>query len=56
MNYAMGEPVGSSDLVTVAELVLGGGFRVVFWYLKGTTSTNGGRVSLLNNTSPLPLP
>jgi hypothetical protein len=52
MNYATGEPVRSSDLVTVAELVLGGGFRVVFWYLKGTTSKDGRRVSLLNNPSP----
>jgi len=56
MNDDTGEPVRSSDLVTVAELVLGGGFKIVCWYPKGTTSTNGRRVSLLNNTSPLPLP
>jgi hypothetical protein len=42
--------------VPVIELVLGGSFGVVWWYLKGTTSTNGRKVSLLNNTSVLPLP
>ena len=49
MNDDTSEPIGSSDLVPVAELVLGGGFRVVFWYLKGTTSKDGSRVALLNN-------
>jgi len=45
MNDATPEPTRSSDLVPVIELVLGGGSGVVFWYLKGTTSTNGRRVS-----------
>ena len=56
MNDDTPEPARSSDLVPVIELVLGAGFGVVWWYLNGTTSTNVGRVSLLNNTSVLPLP
>ena len=56
MNDATPEPTRSSNLVPVIELVLGGSFGVVWWYLKGTTSTDGRKVSLLNNTSVLPLP
>jgi hypothetical protein len=56
MNDDTPEPTRSSNLVPVIELVFGGGFGVVWWYLKRTTSTNGRKVSLLNNTSPLPLP
>jgi len=52
----MPERVSAAGLVPVIELVFAGGFGVVWWYLKGTIKTNGRKVSLLNNPSPLPLP
>jgi hypothetical protein len=45
MNDATPEPTHTIDLVPVIELVFAAGFGVIFWYLKGTTSTNGRRVS-----------